>query len=212
MSKNMKMKFKVGDKVRVKKFKGRPACWNTQGKMDYLMGKVVTIESIEKCNIMNIKIVDRGRSWWLSENEIEPVNRVIVIYEKNNKVIALDKSNNEKAEARCNPADEFDFMIGAKLAFERLINKNEDKKEPEYYSGKIMFIKGDDVFKTGHIYEIKNGCIPYKDPLTGHMEFLDSFANFDNVKDFFARSKKGKLWWNSEPLEIIEVLGEHNED
>lgn len=48
----------------------------------------------------------------------------IVIYRKDNKVVALDKSTGEKAEANCNPADEFDFRTGAKLAFNRLMGED----------------------------------------------------------------------------------------
>ena len=39
-------------------------------------------------------------------------------------MIALDKSTGEKAEAKCNPADEFDFRTGAKLAFNRLMGED----------------------------------------------------------------------------------------
>ena len=48
----------------------------------------------------------------------------IVIYRNDNKVVALDKSTGEKAEANCNPADEFDFRTGAKLAFNRLMGED----------------------------------------------------------------------------------------
>lgn len=47
----------------------------------------------------------------------------IVIYRNDNKVVALDKSTGKKAEAKCNPADEFDFRTGAKLAFNRLMGE-----------------------------------------------------------------------------------------
>lgn len=50
-------------------------------------------------------------------------DETIVIYRKDNKVIALDKSTGEKAEAKCNTADEFDFRTGAKLAFNRLMGE-----------------------------------------------------------------------------------------
>ena len=40
------MRFKAGDKVRVKKFKERPSTWNSGGKTDHLMGKVVKIERV----------------------------------------------------------------------------------------------------------------------------------------------------------------------
>lgn len=48
-------------------------------------------------------------------------SETIVIYRNNQKVVALDKTTGEKAEAKCNPADEFDFHVGAKLAFNRLM-------------------------------------------------------------------------------------------
>ena len=55
---------------------------------------------------------------------LEKVDTTIVIYRKDNKVIALDKSTGEKAEANCNPADEFGFRTGAKLAFNRLMGED----------------------------------------------------------------------------------------
>lgn len=51
-------------------------------------------------------------------------SETIVIYRNDNKVIALDKSTGEKAEAKCNPADEFYFRTGAKLAFNRLMGED----------------------------------------------------------------------------------------
>lgn len=44
----------------------------------------------------------------------------IVIYRDGNQVIALNKATGKKGIRKCNPADTFDFNIGAKLAFERL--------------------------------------------------------------------------------------------
>ena len=55
---------------------------------------------------------------------LEKVDTTIVIYRNDNKVVALDKSTGEKAEANCNPADEFDFRNGAKLAFNRLMGED----------------------------------------------------------------------------------------
>lgn len=55
---------------------------------------------------------------------LEKVDTTIVIYRNDNKVVALDKSTGEKAEAKCNPVDEFDFHVGAKLAFNRLMGED----------------------------------------------------------------------------------------
>ncbi len=61
--------------------------------------------------------------------KLEEVDETIVIYRKDNKVIALDKSTGERTEAKCNPADEFDLRTGAKLAFNRLIGEDNVVRE-----------------------------------------------------------------------------------
>lgn len=63
--------------------------------------------------------------WYFCEEQLEIIkDETIVIYRKDNKVVALDKSTDEKAEAKCNPADEFDFRTGARLAFNRLMGED----------------------------------------------------------------------------------------
>lgn len=57
-------------------------------------------------------------------DSLKPIKECIVIYRKYNDVIALDKSTGRKGIAKCSPEDEFDFGIGAKLAFERLTGTN----------------------------------------------------------------------------------------
>lgn len=60
---------------------------------------------------------------------------VIVIYRKENKVIAHNKATGEKAIAKCSPEDTFDFNIGAKLAFERLMSTRRIVKLDKYEIG-----------------------------------------------------------------------------
>lgn len=119
------MRFKAGDKVRVKKFKERPSGWNWGGKMDHLMGKVVKIDRTVRSGYV-VRDPKNDRDWIFRDDDLEPVNETIVIYSKEREVIALDKATEDKAIARCNPADEYDFRIGAKLAFERLMNGNKE--------------------------------------------------------------------------------------
>lgn len=114
--------LKIGDYVRVKKFNKRPIAWNSKGKMDHLMGKICKVTGISVLGDI-IKIYDKkyDYSWRFNKEEVEKVSNTIVIYMKGNQVIALDKATGEKAVAKCHPDDEFDFNIGAKLAFERLM-------------------------------------------------------------------------------------------
>lgn len=135
------MRFKAGDRVRVKKFKERPMHWNSEGEMDHLMGKVVKIE-----RTVNSRYVVRDSKndcdWIFRDYDLEPVNETIVIYRKYREVIALDKTTGEKAIARCNPSDEYDFRIGAKLAFERLTSVKPDKVQ-------LSELKPGETFKIG---------------------------------------------------------------
>lgn len=119
------MRFKAGDRVRVKKFKERPSYWNLDGKMDHLMGKVVKIERTVSSRYV-VRDFKNDCDWIFRDDDLEPVNETIVIYRKDREVIALDKTTGDKAIARCSPADEYDFHVGAKLAFDRLMNGNKE--------------------------------------------------------------------------------------
>lgn len=109
-------KFKVGERYTSKLFVDK--------------GAVIEITEIRGGTVFYKDVV--GESICLKHFQIgsifsaalEKVDTTIVIYRKDNKVIALDKSTGEKAEANCNPADEFDFRTGAKLAFNRLMGED----------------------------------------------------------------------------------------
>lgn len=131
-----KHKFKVGDRVKVKKdiiTLNR----NTVGEC----GTVKKLLTDNYCSVEFDKFVcghdcggfaKEGHGWNCVEDVLDLVktqNETIVIYRKDNKVIALDKSTGEKAEAKCNPADEFDFRTGSKLAFNLLMGEDNGVRE-----------------------------------------------------------------------------------
>jgi hypothetical protein len=126
-----KRKFRVGDRVKVKK--------NTVIINRKTVGECGTIKKLltdNYCSVEFGKFVDGhdccgyakdGYGWNCVEDALDLVkhqNETIVIYRNDNKVVALDKTTGEKAEAKCNPADEFDFRTGAKLAFDRLMGED----------------------------------------------------------------------------------------
>lgn len=127
----VKRKFKVGDRVKVKKdivTLNRRTVGKCGTVKELLTGNYCSVEFDEfvgghDCN----GFAKEGHGWNHAEDALDLVktqNETIVIYRKDNKVIALDKSTGEKAEANCNPADEFDFRTGAKLAFNRLMGED----------------------------------------------------------------------------------------
>ncbi len=123
-----KRKFKVGDRVKVKK--------NTVTLNIRTVGECGTVKELLTDNYYSVEFdkfvgghdcngfAKDGYGWNCAEDALDLVkhqNETIVIYRNGNSVVALDKSTGEKAEAKCNQADEFDFRTGAKLAFNRLM-------------------------------------------------------------------------------------------
>lgn len=74
-----------------------------------------TINEIKECLVNNFY---NGSPF---PKNLKPVSECIVIYRRGNEVIALNKIDGSKAVAKCNPYDDFDFTVGAKLAFQRLV-------------------------------------------------------------------------------------------
>lgn len=171
----MKHKFHVGDVVKP----------NKKADENYTITTTsVVIEAIVtelRDYTMEIKIIKGscsvGEVFTVEEKCFDLVRKAkqetIVIYRNGNKVVALDKSTGEKAEANCNPADEFDFRTGAKLAFNRLMGEDvkpdngvrevkRKAKVGEYVkvvNEKSVFntYKNGDIFKV--TYVTASGCI-----------------------------------------------------
>lgn len=127
----VKRKFKVGDRVKVKK--------DIVTLNRRTVGKCGTVKELLTDNYCSVEFDEfvgghdcngfakEGHGWNHAEDALDLVktqNETIVIYRNDNKVVALDKSTGDKAEANCNPADEFDFRTGAKLAFNRLMGED----------------------------------------------------------------------------------------
>lgn len=73
-------------------------------------------------------------------------NKPIVIYRVGRTVVALDQNTEETGVAKCHPTDDFDFSVGAKLAFERLLshgNTEVGKEKPEEPKKVVKFKVGD---------------------------------------------------------------------
>lgn len=96
-------------------------------------------------NVLTIRAKGNGTygpGYWVEENyyfwqeeHIQPVNnQTIVIYPNGLETISLLKEGKKvikSANAKCNPSDTYDFEIGAKLAFSRLMGDEFAVKEIE---------------------------------------------------------------------------------
>lgn len=169
----MKHKFHVGDVVKPNK----KADENYTITTTSVVREAIVTELRDYT--MDIKIIKGscsvGEVFTVEEKYFDLVRKAkqetIVIYRNDNKVVALDKTTGEKAEAKCNPADEFDFRTGAKLVFNRLMGEDakpddgEVKRKAkigEYVKvvnakPAIPSYKNGDIFKV--TYVTTSGCI-----------------------------------------------------
>lgn len=203
------MKFKVGDKVRVRadlttgKGYGKDGV-NATGDMVRLAGKIVTI--------IQSPYPDRywveGCYWnWVDEMFDSASNQKIVITTDGVETLARLYEGEKvikSATAKCNPEDTFDFKVGAKLAYDRLMGeeKTESKSETkldETFKFKVgdRVIVNDDL-KTDEIGTII--CIKADEKRYG-VEFDRPGAGLHNCGGFSYRllageeGTSGNCWW-----------------
>lgn len=132
----MSKKFKVGDRVVIKDL-------GVNGVIRYIedyciWGIPYAVELDEKCeraHPITVYGLDLKNALWIAESNLEPITERIVINRKGNHVIAHNTATGKKGIAKCNPKDTFDFNIGAKLAFERLMSTKRIVKQDKYEVG-----------------------------------------------------------------------------
>lgn len=134
------MKYKVGDKVRVRddlvvgkrySMAGGKVDDSFVDSMSPLRGKIVTIaDSSGK----KYRIKECGFNW--TDEMFEPINAQKIVITTDGKETLARLYEGDKviksATAKCNPGDTFDFAIGAKLAFERLTAEKKKASEPKH--------------------------------------------------------------------------------
>lgn len=149
--KEVEYELKIGEKSeRIAKVGDWIKIVNEQDtKKRYKNGDIFKVVSVNEFlnKQMNVIRTEEGFDIWQSELVVID-NPTIIITQEDNKVIATNTLTGKNGIARCCPEDEFDFNIGAKLAFDRL--QEEDKIDPiegksylfEYegkqYKGKLL--------------------------------------------------------------------------
>lgn len=151
------MKYKVGDKVKIVGNKETLISKRT------FIGKIATIQKVYEGKRFCPYLLDCSCTWNWGEDELAPMsNEKIVITTDGTETLArryVDGKVIDRAVAKCSPDDKFDFLIGAMLAFDRLVEEKKPE-EPKYYSGKVVCVsaKGEG-FTIGKIYKFIDGLI-----------------------------------------------------
>lgn len=178
-------KFKVGDKVEIKiglKEGQRGNKANVTRVMAMMCGKSATVVRIDNEGdiILDINPLYAWDTDWINHRR-----EFIVIHRSGNVMTAEHRVNREvikSAKAKCAPSDTFDFDTGAKLAFDRLMGREEQSslspadiffaltgrpapEPPKYYTGKVFAVRTvgigskfqNRVARNGRIFKIING-------------------------------------------------------
>jgi len=190
-------KFNIGDKVKVLDNSGRANIGYVSGMKRY-SGDISEITSFRFYG--NHRVCYRLKNipcdW--DESLLEAVkneNKIVITTDGTITRAALYDGHKliKEAFSTCSKEDAFKFETGAKIAFERLTAKPAEpkpKKELKPLNTKIFVIDGYNEFKSGHIYEIKNGKIldntGWKYPYEG------SFYNMSDVHKYFNGSNDVK--------------------
>lgn len=174
-----KAKFKVGDKVKILDGKGildYTGGWN-ELYMAKCVGNVATVRKVEPFLSGRIGYRLTGSGYLWDERGLQPVaaekpRKIIVMQDKADpmKVVARDLDTGKVGVAKCSPQDAFDFCTGAKMAFDRLMGREEKKPEepkpepekPKLYTGKVVCVEKSSLcwfWTPGKVYEITDGVI-----------------------------------------------------
>lgn len=156
-------KFKVGDLI-----KGIHPSKYTYTNDRMALARVKRVN--HAYNTMVIEVLQHSNNGCIThftvENNTEffelvpPSEHRIEILVEGNKVIAKNLISGKVGIAKCSPEDTFDFLTGATLALERLMEKE------SLYTGKVVCVEEHKPGKCttkGRIYEIVNGEFVFDD-------------------------------------------------
>ncbi|MGN0553050.1 MAG: hypothetical protein ACI4I1_06675 [Oscillospiraceae bacterium] len=191
------MKYKVGDKVRVRQWEDMKKEYGIDRdgdiatrpsfvrRMRKYCGKVLEIKEVEG-DIY--KLDDIG--WDFSEKMFEPVcyNKIVITSDGKTTFAKLceDIKVVKTAKAECSPDDTFDFATGAKLAFERLF-------APEKAKAIV-----------GATYKVIGNSIPHHGFLKGDLVTMMN-ASGSRCIHLFSRKKDSLLQYlNISDVELVE--------
>lgn len=164
----MKAKFNVGDKVRIldgRKIKNYTGGWVISSMAKHI-GESHTIKRVNKGwddGRISYSLNDIVCQW--DERGLEAVKdeeKIVITTDGKTTTARMFEGKKliKSAEAKCNPKDKFDFETGAKIAFDRLVDREEKVKPKDLLKNGVFGKTNEDkwfVFVDGmFVYEDGN--------------------------------------------------------
>lgn len=217
-------KFNIGDKVKTHSERGRGVNGVAYvSSMDEYSGVIARIEDINRTNENWFYRLKKTPFYW-HESLLEAVkseSKIVVTTDGTITRAALYDGHKliKEAFSTCSKADVFDFETGAKIAFERLTAKPavkaKPKKELKPLNTKIFVLDGDDVLKSSHIYEIKDGKIRAfigRYPNKGTLYNMNDVINYlkpqllrNGDENYDSNGVKFSVYNNMKQITVMEV-------
>ena len=178
-------KFKIGDKVKTHSGRGVANIAYVQG-MDAYCGETAIISNVIKsCAGTRIFYELMGIPYNWHESLLEAVkneSKVVITTDGTITRAAMYDGHKliKEAFSTCSKEDAFKFETGAKIAKPA---EPKPKKELKPLNTKVFIIDGYDDFKSGHIYEIKDGKIIDNDGWAFPLDGI--FYNMNDVHEYF---------------------------
>lgn len=135
------------------------------------------------------------------DKDMKHEGKILIMVDEHdeNKVIATDLTTGIKAEAKCNPTDDWDFRKGAALAFDRLLEKT------KLWNGRVVCVESEHAgtfFVKGKVYTVKNGVIYDEYSNYGHIFLVKSVDDLNRKMREFGDRRPMLAW-----AQFIEYKG-----
>lgn len=189
-------KFKVGDRVRVIEHRDFA---------DVGMVGTVIAPDTESRKALGVKFdkkfygghtlqgrCESGYGHWVLPDCLELIgdNKIVITTDGKSTTARLydGKKVIKAAKAECSPKDGFDFKIGAKMAFDRLVD-NEIKNPCKHYNGIVVFSEDTGDFKKGVLYVFRSdGGVEdfFGNPVFSHgQKVTHTYNSFSDIDGFY---------------------------
>ena len=220
-------KFNIGDKVKTHSERGRGVNGVAYvSSMDEYSGAIARVEGINRANDNGVENwfynLENTPFYW-HESLLEAVkneNKIVITTDGTTTCAALYDGHKliREAKAICSKDDTFDFETGAKIAFERLTAKPAEpkpKKALKPLNTKIFVLDGDNILKSSHIYEVKNGKIRAfigNYPTKGILYNMNDVVNYlkpqslrNSDENYDSNGVKFSVYDNMKQITVMEV-------
>ena len=136
-----------------------------------------------------------GRGWWCVEDDLElersnEKSKIVITFDGTETLARLFSGNTEikRATAKCSQDDKFDALVGAQVAFDRLIEQEKPEKPEPRLNCKFFVVEGSGQKRltTNKIYTVVDG--KFKDDEGNCFPLFHNLATWQELEQYLRGS------------------------